>query len=59
MGYLVLLELPVDQQRGLLVHLLRDGVGYGVVGLQAALETGVAVLIVYILLGMSDDRVKH
>lgn len=52
-SYLILLELPVDQQRGLLVHFLSHSVGHGIVRLQASIETGISVLIVHILLGVS------
>ena len=45
-------ELSVDQQAGLFVHLLRDGVGHQVVGLEPAREGCAAVLIVHVLLGM-------
>lgn len=51
--YLVLLELPIDQQCGLFVHFLSDSMSHGVVGLQASVETCIPVLIIYILLGVS------
>lgn len=51
--YLVLLELPIDQQCGLFIHFLSDSMSHSVVGLQASVETCIAVLIIYILLGMS------
>lgn len=51
-SYLVLFELSVDQQGGLLVHFLSHSVGHSVVGLQASVETGAAVLIVHVLLGV-------
>lgn len=54
--YLVLLELPIDQQCGLFVNFLSDGVSHGIVGLQASVETCVAVLIIDILLGVSGGR---
>lgn len=54
--YLVLLELPINQQCGLFVHFFSDSMSYGIVGLQASVETGIAVLIVHILLGMSRGR---
>lgn len=57
--YLVLLELPVDQQCGLFVHFLCDGVSHGVVRLQASVEACAAVLVVYVLLGVSGGRRQH
>lgn len=53
-SYLVLFELPVDQQGGLLVHFLSHSVGDSIVRLQASVETGVAVLVVHILLGVPE-----
>lgn len=55
-SHLILFKLPVDQQGGLLVHLLGHGVSDSIVGLQASVETGVAVLVVHILLGMPARR---
>ena len=55
-GHLVLLELSVDQQTGLLVHSLCDGVGYRVVGLEPTGEGCAAILIIHILLGMSAQK---
>lgn len=54
--YLVLLKLPIDQQCGLFVHFLSDSMSHSVVGLQASVETGITVLIIYILLGVSGGR---
>lgn len=51
--YLVLLELPIDQQSGLFVHFLGDCVSHSVVGLQASVETCITVLVIDILLGVS------
>lgn len=53
---LVLLEDPVDHQRGLFVHPLGDGVGHRVVRLQApGQRLRHPVLIVHVLLGVLDD----
>lgn len=57
--YLVLLELPVDQQRRLFVHFLSDSVSHSIVGLQASVETCVAVLIVNILFGVSGESTDN
>lgn len=51
-----MLEHAVDQQRGLLLHLLGDGVGHAVVRLQAGLVRGDAVFIVHVLLGRPVSR---
>lgn len=50
-------ELPVDQQCGLFVHRLSDGVGHSVVRLQASGERRLrtVILIIHILLGSLDD----
>lgn len=52
-SYLIFFELSVDQQGGLLVHFLSHSVGHSIVRLQASVETGVAVLVVHILPGVS------
>lgn len=53
-SHLILLQLSVDQQGGLLVHFLSHSVGHCVVRLQASVETGVAVLVVHVLLGVPE-----
>ena len=55
-AYLVLFEHPVDEQAGLLLHVLGDGVSHGVVRLQAALEGRRAVLIIHVLLGVPGEK---
>lgn len=55
-GYLIMFEHAVDQQRGLLIHLLYDGVRHAVVGLQAGLVRRNAVFIVHVLFGRPESR---
>lgn len=50
-GYLVVLQGPVDEEGGLLLHPLGDGVGHRVVGLGASGTALHTVLIVHVLLG--------
>lgn len=54
--HLILLELPVDQQGGLLVHLLGDGVSDRVVGLQPSGKGRTAVFVIHVLLGVSVGK---
>lgn len=55
-AHLILLELSVHQQRGLLLHLLGDGVSHGVIGLEPPGERRTAVFIVHILFSISADK---
>lgn len=54
--YLVLFELPIDQQRRLFINFLSDGMSHSIVRLQTSVETGITILIIYILLGVSTGR---
>lgn len=55
-AHLILFELSVHQQRGLLLHLLRDGVSHSVVRLEPPGERRAAVFIIHVLFSISADR---
>ena len=60
--YLIVFQWTVDEQCGLLLHPLHDGVSHTVVGLGAGLPGGLAVLIVHILLdrpGWAESHTVH
>lgn len=57
--HLVLFELPVDQQGGLLVHLLGDGVSDRVVRLQPSGKGRTAVLVIHVLLSVSVKKTQR
>lgn len=53
MLYLILLELPIDQKCRLFFNFLSNSMRHSIVGIQAFVETCIAVLIIYILFSMS------
>lgn len=59
LAHLVLFELPVDQQSGLLVHLLGDSVSDRVVRLQPSGESRAAVLVIHVLLGVPGKETRR
>lgn len=57
--HLILLELPVYQQGGLLVHLLCDGVSHRVVRLQASGKSRTAVFVIHVLFSISVEKTQR
>lgn len=57
--HLILFELPVYQQGGLLVHLLCDSVSDRVVRLQPSGKSRTAVLVIHVLLSVSVKKTQR
>lgn len=55
-SYLIMLQGPINEEGGLLLHALGDGMGHCVVGLGAPGAILHAVLVVHVLLGRPETQ---